>query len=64
MDKIAAFDCYRFVDGKKIYTKSPSQIRINVTKVDEDRRVKECVSRANTRIKLPEELNKKLSLMV
>ena len=57
IDKTAAVDWCRFIDGKTIYSKLLSQICIYVTKFDRNRRVKECVSRAKTGIELPEELN-------
>ena len=63
VDKTAAFDWCRFVDGKTIHAKLPSQIHIYATKVDRNRRIKECVSRAKAVIELLEELNKKLSPM-
>ena len=61
MDKTAAADWSRFVDGKIIHAKPPSQNHVHVTKIDQNWRLKEYVSRAKTGILLPEEMNKKLS---
>ena len=45
VDKTAAVDWCRFADGKTIYTKPPSQIRIHVTKIDWNQRLNKYVSR-------------------
>ena len=52
VDKTAAVDWCRFADGKTIYTKPPSQIRIHVTKIDWNQRLNKYVSRARTRMLL------------
>ena len=59
-DVKASLDWCKFVNGKTIHPKLPSQIRCYVAKVDRNQRIRNCVKRAKTGIELLAELNTKL----
>ena len=59
-DVKASLDWCKFVDGKTIHPKLPSQIRCYIAKVDRNQRTRNCTKRSKSGIELLAELNTKL----